>query len=157
MVAAVKSDPNIRRTGVVKSKTVSPPWAPTVMFTIKKANMIEDIERQNLYSRVRYIQDVETTNEMITEREAPQGDIQFETVMLVLIGWSLKDDDGNNLEVTRENALKYMEPRERVWLYQQAMQYNPLWMGRLDEGKDESASDSNPKSSVSSTEEASTS
>jgi hypothetical protein len=37
------------------------------------------------------------------------------------------------------------------------MQYNPLWMGRLDEGKDESANDSNPKSPPSSTEEESTS
>ena len=141
----------VRTRGVIKSATVSPPWDEEVQFTLKRVNNEEDIARQNLFSRVRYIQNVEQMQELITEREAPQGDIQFETIMICLIGWNLKDEKGNNLEVTRQNALEFLEPRERVWLYSEAMKQNPIWMGRLDEGKAESESDSNPKSSPSST------
>jgi hypothetical protein len=148
---------NRRKAGLLVTKNVTPPWEkgeenPTV-FTIKKANMEESIARQNLHSRVRYVQNITALEEYITERDAPQGDIQFATVRICLIGWNLRDDDtGQTLELSEENMLKYLEPRELAFLYAEVMALNPLWLGRLDEGKPQSESDSKDRSSSSSTE-----
>jgi hypothetical protein len=146
-----------RKAGLLVTKEVTPPWEKgqpdATVFTIKKANMEESIARQNLHSRVRYVQNVTALEEYITERDAPQGDIQFQTVMICLVGWNLVDEEtGQTLELSEDNVLKYLEPRELAFLYAETMALNPLWLGRLDEGKSPSESDSKDKSNDSSAE-----
>jgi hypothetical protein len=97
-----------------------------VTFTIKKATNREDVERSNLFARVEYVQNDEVEGEMITRREFPVGDLQIRTILLVLVGWDI-EDDGKKVLITQQTILDYLLPEERQWLFEQVIEFNPIW------------------------------
>lgn len=128
---------SVRRKGMTKSKTVTLTLDPDAQFTIRKASNRDDVERANLFSKMRYIQNLGTPDELITERDLPQGDLQVSTIMMCLTGWNLEDDNGRVYEINEENLLELLSAGERRELYGKILDFNPIWKGE-DEGKDDS-------------------
>lgn len=127
----------VRQRGMHKTKTVSPPWEEEVQFTIKKASNREDVERSNLFSKMRMIQNVGMPDELITERDIPNGELQVATIMMCLIGWNLQDEHKRIYEINEGNLLDLLTPGERRWLYGEVLDYNPIWKGEVDEEEEE--------------------
>lgn len=128
---------SVRQKGMSKTKTVTLPYDKAAQFTIKKATNRDDVERSNLFSKMRMIQNLGTPDELITERDIPNGELQLATIMMCLVGWNLEDDKGRVFEINEENVLELLTAAERRQLYSEILDFNPIWKGE-DEGKDES-------------------
>jgi hypothetical protein len=102
-------------------------------FYIKKVGVGENIARQNLASKVRYIQG-DSEGEVISERDFPMGDLQLATVVLTLADWKLSDGS-SKIPLTEKNIKTYLSPREFSFLYAKALEVNPLWGAGEDEEK----------------------
>jgi hypothetical protein len=107
--------------------TVTSPFDPAVEFTILKGRNRERIIRQNQFAKLRFIQR-EGSEEVITEREVPMGDIALSDIELFLRGWNLTSE-GKPLPVNRKNILDYLTPEEFDWLYEQIRLLNPVIFG----------------------------
>lgn len=128
--------PTVRRPYAGQITTVTSPIDPDVTFDIKKCGVAENIARQNLSSKVRYIQE-DVTGNIVSERDFPMGDLQLETIFLALAGWNLTDENERAIAVTRPNIEKYLAPKEFDFLYQQTLEINPIWRpGGEDDTKD---------------------
>lgn len=128
---------SVRKKGMQKTKTVTLSQDPTAQFTIRKASNRDDVERANLFSKMRYIQNLGTPEELITERDMPNGDLQIETISMCLVSWNFEDEGGRVYEVNRENILELLSASERRELYGEILDHNPIWKGE-EEGKDDS-------------------
>lgn len=135
----------VRKRGMKQTKVVQSPYEAGVEFTIRKATNREDVERQNMFSKMRTIQNVGTPNELIIERDIHMGTVQVDTIVLCTDDWNLGDEDGEVYPIMDETVLEFLKPSERRWLYDEIMKYNPMWMGE-DELKDESEKISSPNS-----------
>ena len=134
----------VRIKGMVKTKTVVSPYSEDpkdpVTFTIKKASNREDVERSRLFSKIRYIQNLNgETDQVIQERDVAVGEIQVATILLCLIGWNITNDHGEIYPINEENLLDYLKPEERRWLFEQILDFNPMWKGEdtNDEGEEQ--------------------
>lgn len=128
---------SVRQKGMSKTKTVTLPYDKSAQFTIKKASNRDDVERSNLFSKMRMIQNLGTPDELITERDIPNGELQLATIMMCLVGWNLEDDKGRVFEINEENVLELLTAAERRNLYSEILDFNPIWKGE-EEGKDDS-------------------
>lgn len=128
---------SIRKKGMQKTKTVTLPYDKDAQFTIKKASNRDDVERSNLFSKMRMIQNLGTPDELITERDIPNGELQVQTILMCLVGWNLEDENKRTYEINEENLYELMSAAERRALYVEILDFNPIWKGE-DEGKDDS-------------------
>lgn len=128
---------SVRRRGMRKTMEIVSPYDKNAVFTIAKATNREDVERTNLFSKMRVVQNPDTPNEIITERDIPMGDIQVTTILLCLEKWNLQDDNGRIFEISEDNVLDLISSAERRWLYEAILDFNPVWKGEM-EAKDES-------------------
>lgn len=128
---------SVRKKGMHKTKTVTLSYDPEAQFTIRKASNRDDVERANLFSKMRMIQNLGTPDELITERDIPNGELQMATIMMCLTGWNFQDENGRTFDVTEENVLELMAPSERRALYGEILDFNPIWKGE-EEGKEDS-------------------
>lgn len=126
----------IRRKGVRPTKVVTSPHDEHAQFTIAKATNREDVVRQNMYSKVRMVLNSNTPDEITQERDVPMGDVQVDTILLCLEGWTLGDENGI-YPITKDNVLDYLKAAERVWLYREVMDLNPLWKGEEEKPESE--------------------
>ena len=127
----------VRHKGMRKTIEVISPYEKDAKFTIARATNREDVERTNFFSKMRVIQNVGSPNEIITERDIPMGDVQVNTILLCLEKWNLSDDDDRVYPITEDNVLDLLRPSERRWLYEEILDFNPVWKGE-DEEKDDS-------------------
>lgn len=121
---------SVRSRGLTKQKTLTSPIDPDAHFVIKKATNRDDVERSNLFSKVRLIQNLGSPDEIIQERDNPAGEIQVATILLCLVSWDLTDEKGRVLDTTIDNILDCLDPAERVFLYREIMKFNPIWRGK---------------------------
>lgn len=133
---------SIRRRGMRKTIEVTSPYDKTAKFTIARATNREDVERTNLFSKMRVIQNLGTPDELITERDIAMGDVQVQTIMLCTEKWNLSDDNGRIYEISEDNILDLLSGAERRWLYEAILDFNPIWKGEEEEkeGSEESLS-----------------
>lgn len=124
---------SIRRRGMRKTMEVTSPYDKSAVFTIARASNREDVERTNLFSKMRVIQNLGTPNELITERDIPMGDVQVNTILLCLEKWNLKDDNGRIYEISEDSILDLLSGAERRWLYESILDFNPVWKGEQEE------------------------
>jgi hypothetical protein len=64
----------------------------TVIFSVKRCSVADNIKRQNLASTVRYVNEDDGAR-FVTERDYPVGDLKIATVTLALGGWEYVDDN----------------------------------------------------------------
>ncbi len=128
---------SVRKKGMHKEKTVTLSYDADAQFTIRKASNRDDVERSNLFSKMRMIQNLGTPDELITERDIPNGELQMATIMMCLTGWNIEDDGGRTYEITEANVLELLQPSERRALYGEILDFNPIWKGE-EEGKEDS-------------------
>ena len=134
---------SIRKKGMHKTKTVTLPYDKDAEFTIKKASNREDVERSNLFSKMRMVQNLGTPDELITERDIPNGDLQVQTILMCLVGWNLQDENGRTYEINEGNILDLITPAERRALYGEILDFNPIWKGEDEpEGGEELSAES---------------
>lgn len=123
----------VRRRGQRKTITVTSPYDDSPTFTIARATNREDVERLNMFSKMRVIQNANSPEEMIHERDVQMGDVQVDTILLCLEQWDITDDQDRVYEITRENLLDLITGAERRWLFEQVMDFNPIWKGEEEE------------------------
>lgn len=100
-----------------------------VEFVVKYADNRAVLARQNLFSKVNYINEDES-GRTITQRSFPMGDLRLETVMLVLTSWNLRPADGAApFAITHKNVIDLMSAEELAWLYDRSIDMNPVWGG----------------------------
>lgn len=112
------------------------PEDPNASFGLKKVGVAENVKRQNLSSKVRYIVSDET-GEAVSERDFPMGDLQLKTLMLSLVEWNLVDDNENRIPLNEETAKTYLSPREFSFLYSKVLEINPIWGSGEEEVKND--------------------
>ncbi len=127
---------SIRRRGMRKTIEVTSPNDKSAKFTIARATNREDVERTNLFSKMRVIQNLGTPDELITERDIGMGDVQVQTILLCCEKWNLQDDNGRVYEITEDNVLDLLSGAERRWLYGAILDWNPIWKGEEEEEND---------------------
>lgn len=132
---AVAAGPQVskRTRGMRATKVVTSPWDPTAQFTIRKASNREDVERQNFFSKVRTIQNLGTPNELIVERDIAMGDVQVDTIVLCTDDWNLADENNEIYPIMEETVLDFLKVAERRWLYDEILDFNPMWKGEEEE------------------------
>ena len=128
---------SVRKKGMHKTKTVTLAYDSEAHYTIRKASNRDDVERSNLFSKMRMIQNLGTPDELITERDIPNGDLQMATILMCLQGWDLEDENGRTFEINEDNVLELLTPGERRALYGEILDFNPIWKGE-EEGKEDS-------------------
>ena len=103
-----------------------------VSYTLRYVTTRDVLARQNMFSRVRYIQDTDDGARMVTERDFPMGDMRLATVRLVLVKWNLFPDSTTTIPypITEETMLDLIPPDELEWLFNHAINMNPEWGGR---------------------------
>lgn len=98
-------------------------------FVVKLADNRAVLARQNLFSKVNYINEDES-GRTITQRSFPMGDLRLETVMLVLSSWNLRPaDDAGPFPITHKNVVELLTADELQWLYDRIIDLNPVWGG----------------------------
>lgn len=135
---------SVRKKGAHKTKEVVLPQDDNAKYTIRKASNRDDVERSNLFSKMRMIQNLGTPDELITERDIPNGDLQVQTILMCLIGWNYEDENKRTYDINEDNILDLMSAAERRTLYTEILDFNPIWKGE-EEGKEESEENSNLK------------
>lgn len=110
------------------TKELTSPYDAEVHFKIKKADNRADVERANLFAKIDYVQPDES-GEVITRREIPMGDLQIRTILLCLVEWDIIDN-GRPVPINFQTLLDYLLPEERVWLYNEILDFNPIWSNR---------------------------
>ena len=135
--AATETTGSIRKKGMQKTKTVTLSTDPKAQFTIKKASNRDDIERSNMFSKMRMVQNLGSPDEMITERDVPQGDLQMEAILMCLVGWNIMDEDKRTYDINPDNVIELLTASERRLLYIEILDFNPIWKGE-EEGKEDS-------------------
>jgi hypothetical protein len=126
-----------RHRGKRKTIDVVSPYKDPFTATIARATNREDVERTNMFSKMRQIQNTGTPDEIVIERDFAMGDIQIATIILCLEKWDIADDTGRVYEVSEDNLLDLITGQERRWLYEEIMDFNPIWKGEEEE-KEES-------------------
>ena len=116
---------------LTETRDIVSPSDPEVVFTIKRATNREDVERSNLFARVEYVQSADD-GELVTRREFPMGDLQIMTIKLCLQRWSIEDANGRVVPINEQTLLDYITPEERVFLYEQILELNPIWSNRTE-------------------------
>lgn len=113
---------------------VTSPTDPNTIFGLKKVGVAENIQRQNLNSKIRYIM-TDDTGEAASERDFPMGDLQLKTLMLSLVEWNLIDDQERPIPLNENTVQTYLSPREFSFLYSKVLELNPIWSGGEEETK----------------------
>lgn len=142
---------SVRQKGMRKTIEVVSPYENPFSATIARATNREDVDRLNMFGKVRVIQNPTTPDEVVTERDMPMGDVQVDTIMLCLVKWDIQDESGRVYPISRDNILDLLSGAERRWLHDEVMNFNPIWKGE-DEEKAESVESLSPNSESSSTE-----
>jgi hypothetical protein len=114
---------------VGETKTVTSTVDPEVNFTIKRAGNREDVQRANMFSKIEYV-NTEEDDGVISRRDFPVGDMQIATIRLCLVDWNLELANGNKVPINEATILDLLEPEERVDLYQEVLDFNPIWSNR---------------------------
>lgn len=117
----------VRLPFVPPTRQVASPDDPEVVFTIKRAGNAEHLARENMNSKVRYFESQEEGGQVVSEREFPFGAMKLETVMLCLTAWNIEEAPGAVAPITKENVIRLLSPEEFNFLYEQVMEFNPLW------------------------------
>lgn len=118
----------IRRPFVGEIITVQSPDNPDVHFDLRRCGVAEHIARQNLSATVRYVpRDVE--DDVVTERDYPMGTLRLKTIMFALKGWNLGDENGHPITLSEVTVQQYLSNREFNFLYDKALEVNPMWTG----------------------------
>lgn len=129
----------VRRPFAGQTFTFASPIDDSVEFTFKRATTREHLARQNMSSTQRYITETKGNEERyVQERDVPIGDLKLETILLVLCGWNLTDENGANIAINHRTVQQYLEPKEFEFCFEKAMEVNPMWSGR---GEDEAKND----------------
>lgn len=123
----------VRRRGMRKTIEVTSPYENAFVATIARATNREDVERTNLFSKMRIVQNPNSPNEIITERDIAMGTVQVETILLCLEKWNITDDNDRVYEISEDNILDLLTGGERRWLYEEIMDFNPIWKGEEEE------------------------
>lgn len=108
------------------TETLTSPYDEEVTFTVKHATNAEDIARQNLFSKVRYYPQNDQDG-MVSERDFPMGDLQIETIRLVLVAWNIVDDHERTQPINEATITFALTAEERQWLYDKIIDMNPIW------------------------------
>src|SRR4051812_9668391 len=140
---------SVRQKGMRKTIEVTSPYENPFTATIARATNREDVERLNMFGKVRVVQNQATPDEVVTERDMPMGDVQVDTIKLCLVKWDIEDENGRIYPITRDNILDLLTGAERRWLHDEVMDHNPIWKGE-DEEKVESEESSSLSSASSS-------
>ncbi len=94
-------------------------------YTLRRASTQANLMRQDLFSRVKYIS---RDGDTITERDFPMGQLRLETIRLVLVAWNFTPSEGAQpYPITEQTILNLVSPEELNWLYDKALEMNPLW------------------------------
>jgi hypothetical protein len=105
----------------------TPDVSSRVEFIVKIADNRAVLARQDLFSKVKYINEGDGT---ATERSFPMGALRLETVMLVLTGWNITPDEKSApYPITHNNVLDHVKPDEMQWLYDRIIDMNVAWGG----------------------------
>jgi hypothetical protein len=99
-----------------------------IEYTVKYADGRAYVSRANIFSKVSYTTEDET-GVTKTERDFPMGELQLETLMLVLKEWNLTNEKGVPYRITHANIMEYMDPEEIKWLYSHVIEMNGCWGG----------------------------
>ncbi len=125
----MSSSVKIRRPFVGELVTVYSPEDPEVAFTIKRCTNRENIQRKNMASTVRIVQEENGSQRFVQERDFPVGDMELESIALGLDSWNLHDENKNPVPVNRETIPQYTSPAEYDFLYKAILELNPMWRG----------------------------
>jgi hypothetical protein len=106
----------------------------TVIFSVKRCSVADNIKRQNLASTVRYVNEDDGAR-FVTERDYPVGDLKIATVTLALGGWNIVDDNNAPLKISELTITQYLSPREFDFIYEKALEVNPIWSGNTEDTK----------------------
>jgi hypothetical protein len=111
------------------------PEDPQVTFGFKRCGVAENIQRQNLASKVRYVQN-DDDGQIVSERDFPMGSLQLETILLALASWNLQDENERVIPISKKSLTQYLSPKEFDFCYAKALEVNPIWApGGEDETK----------------------
>jgi hypothetical protein len=119
--------------------TVISPTTPEVQFGIKRVGNREVQSHRNMNSAIRYTQ-TEGSDTFTTEKDYPVGSLRVDTVALCLESWNLADLSGNPIRIDKEAILSYLEPEELDFLYDKALEVNPVLSGAAPRKNDSSGS-----------------
>lgn len=100
------------------------PEADRGQFTISKATNRMDVQRQNMFSKVRYFSE---DDGVFSERDFPMGDLQIATIALCLKSWNLQDKLSHGVPINEQTIQDWMTADERQWLYEEIIEFNPIW------------------------------
>lgn len=120
-------------------ETVTSPDDPDIQFGLKRVGNREIMIHRDRNAAVRYIQR-DGADEFVSEKDYPLGSMKIDTITLCLDSWNLCLDENalRPLPVTQENILAYLSPTEVDFLYEQAIEINPiLGPGGKDERKND--------------------
>lgn len=109
--------------------TVKSPSDPEVEFGLKRVGNREVMAHRDRNAAVRYIQRTDT-DEFISEKDYPVGTMKVDTVLLCLESWNVANDQHQVVKIDREAILSYLTPEELDFLYDQALEINPILSGR---------------------------
>lgn len=124
---------SVRKPGVRKTIEITSPFDNPFVAEIARASNREDVGRMNMFGKVRIVQNQNTPDEIVTERDYPMGDVQIDTILLCLVKWDITDDTGRVYPINRDNLLDLISGQERRWLHDQIMDFNPIWKGEEEE------------------------
>lgn len=116
---------NVRTPFVGELKTITLPDDVTTV-TVKRCGNRENIQRKNLASTVRYVEEMKS-GRFVSEKDYPVGDLELETLFLGMHGWNICDSNKNPVPVTRENLTIYLSPAEFDLVYREVLKINPMW------------------------------
>lgn len=127
----------VRTPFVGEAKTYDSPDDPDVQFTFKRCGVAENIRRQNLASKIRYIESDDESGKMISERDFPMGSLQLETILLAMTGWNLIDENSRPVPLNKSTVQSHLSSAEFDFCYRMALAVNPSWGAGADaeEGK----------------------
>src|SRR5258708_18289085 len=109
--------------------TVHSPKDEEIEFGLKRVGNRELMAHRDRNAAVRYIQRTDT-DEFISEKDYPVGTMKVDTLLLGLDSWNIANDQHQVVKIDRESILSYLLPEELDYLYDQALEINPILSGR---------------------------
>jgi hypothetical protein len=114
------------------TKTFASPTDKETTFVIRRLSIQQVMIYRDRNSKVRYItEDNDDNNQkVVTERDYPAGSMTVDIAVLGLASWNIADLAGNNVPVSEENMLKYLEPEELDFISEKVLDVNPILSNR---------------------------
>lgn len=127
----------VRTPFVGETKTIDSPIQKDAKFVLRRVNTGQVIAHRDRNSVVRFItQDDENGERYIQEKDYPVGTMQLDTIILVLFSWNIQDEKHQNIEITREHVIAYLDPEELDAIYEEGIKLNPILSNREKKEKD---------------------